>query len=146
MWFFTVRRLLYQAFVLPHVDYCSIVWNHCGVMLRDRVERIQKYALRIIHGKPPRASSEPLLRALGWTSALRKEGTKFWYAWSISVYLTRLVCFCAQSLDQTQLWTTSELEGRINCTYRGQKKNRVFPIHAPSLFKEHFSTTSYPKP
>ena len=47
-----------QAFVLPNVDYCSIVWNHCGVMLRDRVERIQKYALRIIHGKPPRASSD----------------------------------------------------------------------------------------
>ena len=69
-----VRRLLYQAVVLLHVDYCSIVWNHCDVMLRDRMERIQKYTLRIIHGKPPRASSEPLLKALGWTT-LEKDGT-----------------------------------------------------------------------
>ena len=59
-----VRRLLYQAFVLAHVDYYSVVWNHCGVTLRDCVERIQKYALRIIHRKPPRTSSEPLRRAL----------------------------------------------------------------------------------
>ena len=55
------------------MDYCSIVWNHCGVMLRDRVERIQKYALRIIHGKPPRTSSEPLLRALGWTTLEKRR-------------------------------------------------------------------------
>ena len=61
-----IGRLLYQAFVLPHVDYCSLVWNHCGVMLRDCVERIQKYTLRIIHGQLPKTSSEPLQRALGW--------------------------------------------------------------------------------
>ena len=61
-----VRRLLYQAFVLSHVDYCSVVWNHCGVMLRDCVERIQKYALS-------RTSSEPLWRALGWTTLERKR-------------------------------------------------------------------------
>ena len=61
------------TFVLPHVDYCSVVWNHCGVVLRDRVERIQKYALRIIHGKPPRTSSEPLQRALGWTTLEKRR-------------------------------------------------------------------------
>ena len=97
-----VRGLLYQAFVLPHVDYCSIVWNHCGVMLRDRVERIQKYALRIIHRKPPRTSSEPLRRALGRRQPLRKDDTKLWYAWSIGVYLTKLLHSCAHSSDQTQ--------------------------------------------
>ena len=30
-----VRKLLYQSFVLPHLDYCSVVWNSCGTILSD---------------------------------------------------------------------------------------------------------------
>ena len=62
-----VRRLLYQAFVLPHVDYCSIRYGTTVIRRASRhlpqnchVERLcekdTKYALRIIYGKPPRAS------------------------------------------------------------------------------------------
>ena len=41
-----IRKLLYQAFVLPHLDYCSVVWNSCGATLGKRIERVQNYALR----------------------------------------------------------------------------------------------------
>ncbi len=63
-----IRKLLYQAFILPHLDYCSVVWNSCGQGLSDRVERIQNYALRMILRKPPLTSSKLLQQTLGWTT------------------------------------------------------------------------------
>ena len=63
-----VRKLLYQSFVLPNLDYCSVVWNSCGVVLSNKIERIQNYALRIIFQKPPRRSSAELREAAGWTT------------------------------------------------------------------------------
>ena len=43
-----LRKLLYQSFVLPNLDYCSVVWNPCGVVLSSKIERIQNYSLRLI--------------------------------------------------------------------------------------------------
>ena len=119
--------LLYQAFVLPHVDYCSVVWNHCGVILRDHVERIQKYALRIIHGKPPRTSSEPLRRALGWTT-LEKRRYK------------ALVCLVHRCLsDEAPSFLCSKFRPNTALGYirtRGANK-----LHLPRPKTEYFQST-----
>ena len=72
-----VRALLYQAFVPPHTDYCSVVWNDCGAILRQRVERIQNYALRMILLKPLLSRTEPMRASLGWpTPETRRQNTK----------------------------------------------------------------------
>ena len=63
-----IRKLLYQAFVLPLLDYCSVVWHSCGATLAKRIERVQNYALRMILRKPPLTSSESLRQTLGWTT------------------------------------------------------------------------------
>ena len=68
-----VRKFLYQSFVLPHLDYCSVVWNSCSTTLSDRVERVQNYVLRIILRKPPRTSSEALRQTLCWTTLKRRR-------------------------------------------------------------------------
>ena len=62
------RKVLYQSFVLPHLDYCSVVWNYCGVTLGKRIETVQNYALRLILRKPPLTSSDLLRQTLGWTT------------------------------------------------------------------------------
>jgi len=62
------KKMLYQSFVLPHLDYCAVVWNSCGVGLSDRIERVQNFAMRMILRKPPRTSSNLLRETLGWTS------------------------------------------------------------------------------
>ena len=66
------RRMLYNALVLPHLVYCSTVYNSCSNSLSDKLERVQNYAMRIILKKPPRTSSEPLRKTLGW-STLKKR-------------------------------------------------------------------------
>ena len=60
--------LLYQALILPHLDYCSVVWSSCGITLSKRIERVQNYATRIILRKPPLTSSLELRQSLGWIS------------------------------------------------------------------------------
>ena len=55
-----VRKMHYQAFVIPHLDYCSVVWHSCGATLTQKIERVQNYALRMILNKPHRTGSEPL--------------------------------------------------------------------------------------
>ena len=42
------KRKVYAACVLPHLDYCSVVWQECGKMLQKSVERIQNYAMQLI--------------------------------------------------------------------------------------------------
>ena len=59
-----VRKLLYQTFVLPHLDYCSAVWHSFGVTLSQKIECVQNYATRLILQKPHRTSSEPLRQLL----------------------------------------------------------------------------------
>ena len=63
-----IRKLLYTSMVLPHLDYCSVVWNDCNAGLCNRVERVQNYAMRIILGKPPLTNSESLRTTLGWST------------------------------------------------------------------------------
>ena len=62
------RKMLYQSFVLPHLDYCSIIWHTCGATLTNRIERVQNYALRMIFQKPPRTSSAELQTKLNMTT------------------------------------------------------------------------------
>ena len=40
------RILLYNVLVLPHLEYCSCIWDICGVNLQMKLERIQNYAMR----------------------------------------------------------------------------------------------------
>ena len=66
-------KMLYKSFVTPHLNYCSMVWSHCGVTQSDKLEHVQNYALRIISRKPPRTPSEPLCVSMGLTTLLRRR-------------------------------------------------------------------------
>ena len=39
---------LYKAYILPHCTYCSTVWMHCGKTASDKLEKLNKRALRLI--------------------------------------------------------------------------------------------------
>ena len=67
--------LLYNALVLPHLHYCSVVWHSCSKTISDKVERVQNYAMRVILQRPPRSSSEALRNVLGWATLHRCEFT-----------------------------------------------------------------------
>ena len=67
------KKQLYNALVLPHLDYCSVVWQECSRELRQMLERVQNYGMRLILSKPPRTHSEELRQELGWTNLERRR-------------------------------------------------------------------------
>ena len=42
-------KTIYSAFVLPHFDYCSLVWNNCSKTLQNKLQKLQNKAARIIN-------------------------------------------------------------------------------------------------
>ena len=52
--------------MLPHADYCSVVRQECTKELREKIERIQKYGMRLILSQPPWTPSAGLRCALKW--------------------------------------------------------------------------------
>ena len=39
---------LYNAFILPHFQFCSTIWHFCSARIRDKLESLNKRALRIV--------------------------------------------------------------------------------------------------
>lgn len=61
-----VRKLFYNAYILPHLDYCCTIW---GVSTADSIESIvkfQKRAARLILDKDIYTPSSELFDELGW--------------------------------------------------------------------------------
>ena len=57
---------LYQSLVLPHFDYCSTIWGNCGVVLRNKLQKLQNRAARIITRSGYEVRSTEILSSLGW--------------------------------------------------------------------------------
>ena len=54
------RILLYRTLVLPHLEYCSAIWNPHTAELTSKVERVHNRAMRYILDRPPRTPSDLL--------------------------------------------------------------------------------------
>ena len=58
-----IKKKLYNALVLPHLDYCSVrsllssLARECTKDLRMKLERVQNYGMCIILLQPPRTPS-----------------------------------------------------------------------------------------
>ena len=59
-------KRLYKALVLPHFDYCSLVWDNCSNNLKDRLQKLQNKAGRIITGDNYDMSAITTRLKLGW--------------------------------------------------------------------------------
>ena len=46
-----LRKLLYQTLILPHLDYCAVVWAECSKADEDKVERLQNRGMWLILDK-----------------------------------------------------------------------------------------------
>ncbi len=59
-------KLIYNAIVQPYFDYCSPLWDNCGIGLRDRLQKFQNRAARVISGATYDVRSVDLIESLGW--------------------------------------------------------------------------------
>jgi hypothetical protein len=50
----------------PYFDYCSPLWDNCGIGLKDRLQRYQNLAARVITGATYDIRSSESLDNLNW--------------------------------------------------------------------------------
>ena len=57
---------IYNAIVLSHFDYCSLVWDNCCEYLTGKLQKLQNRAVRIITGRTYDVNSDDVLKELNW--------------------------------------------------------------------------------
>lgn len=57
---------IYKALIQPYFDYCSPLWDNCGVLLREKLQRFQNRAARVLTGANYDINSSQLLERLNW--------------------------------------------------------------------------------
>ena len=61
-------KMLYNAIIQPYFDYCSPLWDNCGIGFKDRLQKYQNRAARVITGSTYDIRSSDLLGKLNWKS------------------------------------------------------------------------------
>ena len=59
-------QIMYNSFIQPIFDYCSVVWEGLGTELARKIQKLQNRAARIITFSNFDSSSDPLLEKLEW--------------------------------------------------------------------------------
>ena len=61
-----VRKLFYNAYILPQLDYCCTIWGNANEELMETVIKFQKRAARCILDKDTDTPSEEMFSELKW--------------------------------------------------------------------------------
>ena len=68
---------IYRALIEPYFDYCSPLWDVCNQQLKDKLQKFQNRAARIITGASYEIRSADVLRSLAWENLeIRQRTTK----------------------------------------------------------------------
>ena len=60
------RILSYNSYILPHLDFCCIIWGNCSSKLDDKLVKFQKRAARVILDCDLYTPSSELFKELNW--------------------------------------------------------------------------------
>ena len=154
------KKKVYRALILPHVDYCCVLWMECRKELIEKVERIQNYAMRLILSEPPRSHSQDLRQILNWMP-LTKRREEFRLRLvhrcvnqQAPAYMNRLFQLNrdvgyntrTRGYDKLHLNSIRTDYGRKSFTFRGsQEWNSLSPdlrkLQSPTTFRNMLRTT-----
>ena len=134
-----LRKLLYQTLILPHLDYCAVVWAECSKADEDKVERLQNRGMRLILDKRRDYPSKDLKAALSWMTLkqrrkmLRSRVVKWCLSGECPLYLKEM-CVTNNALglrsacrgNNLNLPTPRSNFVQKSCTYRaGLEWNKI---------------------
>jgi len=68
-----MRKLFFNAYILPHLDYCCIIWGTCSASQEQKLVRFQKRAARLILDKHIDTPLSMLFSELNWMTFPERE-------------------------------------------------------------------------
>ena len=69
-------QTIYRAMIQPYFDYCSLLWEKCSAHLKEKLQRSQNRAARIIAGANYETNSADVLESLGWKTLEKRRKRK----------------------------------------------------------------------
>ena len=152
------RKLFYNAYILPHLDYCCSIWGNANTELMSAVIKFQKRAARSILDKPIDTPSEQLFAELKWMEfPVRVTYQKAILMYKIMhnltpPYLTSLFKFSKEVHDRTLRSTSENLLYvpkpnfefyRNSLAYSGSKIWNSIPDHLRSATSLQYFRSGY---
>ena len=123
------RVLFYNAYIKPHIDYCSLIWSNTSSSNISKITRLQRRACKLILGHEYNGLSEAFekLKILSIDQSIFLSKAKMMYKIHNNLapsYLNEMFLMRDANLDNT----TSNLRSVTN-------KNFVVPLAKCNLFK-----------
>ena len=127
-------EIMYYSFVLPHFDYCDIVWDNCTLTLSDELEKLNLDAIRTIIGAVRGTSHFKLYKESG-ILPLKERRRRH-----------KLTLFFKITNGLTPTYLTNYLPplvSEVNPYHRRNPLERYIPRSRTNIYKESFfpSTT-----
>ena len=119
------RKMFYSAYILPHFDYCSVVWSNATMNKLQDLIKLQKRAARLILDKRYDTASSVLFEKLNWLPLL----DRLKYNECIQVY---------KALNDDSPLYMSELFTKNSTNLRSSTMDKLF---VPRNCKKSFSFT-----
>ena len=66
-------HLIHQALIHPHFNYCNTVWGNCGITLRNKLQKLQNRAARVLTFSDYDEGAGYLFELLGWKNLARRH-------------------------------------------------------------------------
>ena len=63
---FQNRTKFYTAYILPHFDFCFVIWGNCTLAIEDKLVELQKRATRAILDVDSTLPLETMFTQLKW--------------------------------------------------------------------------------
>ena len=119
-----LRIKLVQALVIPHLDYCSVVYLDCSKNLKDRIQRMSNTCLRYVFGIGRDIHITPYREKLGWLTCNTRR-----------LYFTSIIMYKILRLHQPDYLTSNFVKYNPKETARGDLLTRELSI--PDLEEWH---------
>ena len=96
---------VYKSLVQPYLEYCSPLWDNCGKLLKDKLQRFQSRAARVLTGANYDIRSVDIIQALSWDTLdarrLRAKSTLMYKILNDDTAPNLRNSFVRRNVDQT---------------------------------------------
>ena len=66
-------KIIYNALVQPYFDYCSPLWDNCGIGLKEKLQKYQNRAARILTGATYDIRTADVFETLAWETLEKRR-------------------------------------------------------------------------
>ena len=136
-----LRKRLVESLIVPHLDYCSVVYHNASMSLRARLQRLSNAGVRYIFGVSRDTRITPYRSQLGW---LRTDSRRSYFALLVMYKVVRLrepriltLLFKPYALDRPQRGTRIDLNVPFTSSELGTNSFQVKSAHLWNSLPNH---------